>query len=173
MQELEQEPEEPKPEPIPYTLIWRVVVGNIPIANTAQRVYVYGFRYFKLIRWIDKVREKSPGRFNSTTVIQAAASYDQATKREEVLVNLYSMKDITAIERLLEAWYGKKKKGLKVEVTATLLELPQVSNLLNLEASTPNSLNIQAFANQLRSILKAIGNQNKKGKALSGTTTAL
>jgi hypothetical protein len=66
-------------------------------------VYIYSFRYFKLIRWIDKVREISPGRFNSTIVIQAAASYDRATKHKEVLVNLYSIKDITAIERLLEA----------------------------------------------------------------------
>ena len=146
MQEPE-EPEEPEPEPIPYTLIQRAIVGNIPIANTAQRVYVYGFRYFKLIRWIDKVREKSLRRFDSTAAIQAAASYNQATKREEVLIDLYGIKDITAIERLLEAWYGEKKKGLKVEVTATLSELLQASNSLNLEASISDSLNIQAFAN--------------------------
>ena len=145
-----QEPKEPKelePEPIPYTLVWRIIVGNIPIANTAQRVYIYGFRYFKLIRWIDKVRKKSLGRFNSTIAIQAAASYNRATKREEVLINLYGIKDITAIERLLEAWYGEKKKGLKVKVTITLLELLQASNSLNLEASIPDSLNIQAFTN--------------------------
>ena len=61
IQEPEQELEELEPEPILYTLVWRTVVGNISITNTAQRVYVYSFRYFKLIRWIDKVRKKSLG----------------------------------------------------------------------------------------------------------------
>ena len=66
-------------------------------------MYIYGFYYFKLIRWIDKVCKKSLGQFNFTTVIQAAASYNQAIKYKEVLINLYSIKDITTIKQLLEA----------------------------------------------------------------------
>ena len=34
-------------EIIQYTLTWRVVVGAIPLANTAKRVHIYGgFIYF-------------------------------------------------------------------------------------------------------------------------------
>lgn len=77
-----------------------------------------------MIYWIDTIREKHLGRFESTAAIQAAASYDRATKREEVLIDIYGTKDINAMEQLLEAWHGEKRKGLKVEVTATLSELP-------------------------------------------------
>ena len=41
--------QESESEPITYTLVWRVVVGNTPIANTAKRMYVYCFRYHNLI----------------------------------------------------------------------------------------------------------------------------
>jgi len=126
-----------------------------------------------LIHWIDTIREKHPGRFKSTTAIQAAASYDRATKREEVLIDIYGTKDINAMERLLEAWHGEKRKGLKVKVTATLSELPQISNTSsNLQASTPDS-SIQGLSNQIGSLLEAITGQNKKGKALGSTATAL
>jgi hypothetical protein len=47
-------------------------------------------------------------------------------------MDVHSIKDINAIDRLLDAWHGKKKKGLKVKVTATLLELPQALNSLDL-----------------------------------------
>ena len=56
-------------EPITYTLIWRVVVGNTPIINIAKRMYVYCFRYRNLINWVDKVCKKHLRRFKSTVTI--------------------------------------------------------------------------------------------------------
>jgi len=47
-------------------------------------------------------------------------------------MDLHSYKDIQAIDSVLDAWHNKKRKGLKVEVTATLLELRMMLNLLNL-----------------------------------------
>jgi len=47
-------------------------------------------------------------------------------------MDIHGIKDIDAIDRLLDAWHSEKKKGLKVEVTATLLELPQALNSLDL-----------------------------------------
>jgi len=95
-------------------------------------MYIYCFRYRNLINWVDEVRKKHPGRFKSTATIQAVAGYNRATKREEILIDVHSIKDINAIDRLLDAWHSKKKKGLKVKVTATLLELPQALNSLDL-----------------------------------------
>ena len=155
IQDQELEPE-PKLEPIAYTLTQRVVVGNTFLGNTAQQVYVYGFRYYQLIYWINTIRKKHLRRFESTTAIQAAASYNQATKRKEVLIDLYSTKDINTIETLLEAWHSKKRKGLKVKVTMTFLKLPQILNiLLNLQASTPDS-SIQGLSNQIGNLLEVI-----------------
>ena len=54
-------------------------------------------------------------------------------------MDVYGIKNINAIDQLLDAQYGKKKKCLKVKVTATLLELPQALNLLDLQANMPNS----------------------------------
>jgi len=87
-------------------------------------------------------------------------------------MDVYSIKDIDAIDQLLDAWHSEKKKGLKVKVTITLLELPQALNLLDLQAGTPNS-SAQALSNQIGSLIEAITNLNKRGKALSSTTTAL
>ena len=47
-------------------------------------------------------------------------------------MDIHSIKNINAIDQLLDTQHSKKKKGLKVKVTVTLLELPQVSNLLDL-----------------------------------------
>jgi len=66
-------------------------------------MYVYCFRYRDLINWVDEVCEKHPGRFKSTATIQAVAGYDRATKREEILMDVHGIKDIDAIDRLLDA----------------------------------------------------------------------
>ena len=47
-------------------------------------------------------------------------------------MDLYSYKDIQAIDSVLNAWHSNKRKGLKVEATATLLELPATLDPLNL-----------------------------------------
>ena len=47
--------------------------------------------------------KKHLGQFKSTIAIQAATSYNQAIKREEVLIDLYNTKNINTIETLLEA----------------------------------------------------------------------
>jgi len=52
------------------------------------------------------------------------------------------------------------------------LELPQASNSSDLQAGTPNS-SAQALSNQIESLVEAITNPNKRGKALSSTATAL
>jgi len=87
-------------------------------------------------------------------------------------MDIHGIKDIDAIDQLLDAWHGEKKKGLKVKVTATLLELPQALNSSDLQAGIPNS-SAQALSNQIGSLVEAITNLNKRGKALSSTITAL
>ena len=95
--------QESESEPITYTLVWRIVVSNTPITNTAKRIYVYCFRYRDLINWVDEVCKKHPGQFKSTATIQAVTGYDQATKRKEILMDIHSIKDIDAIDQLLDA----------------------------------------------------------------------
>jgi len=46
-------------------------------------------------------------------------------------MDLYSYKDIQAMDSVLDAWHSDKRKGLKVEATVTLLELPAMLDLLN------------------------------------------
>ncbi len=47
-------------------------------------------------------------------------------------MDLHSHKDIQTMDSVLDTWHNNKRKGLKVKVTATLLELPTISNPLNL-----------------------------------------
>ena len=105
MQEPEPELEpEVDSEIIRYTLTWRAVVGATPLANTAKRVHIYGgFVYFQLIAWINEVWAKYPGRFEPIALIQAAAFYNRGTKKDEVIIDLHSHKDIQAMDSVLDA----------------------------------------------------------------------
>ena len=167
----EPEPElEVDSEIIRYTLTWRAVVGATPIANTAKRVYIYGgFVYFQLIAWIDEVRAKHPGRFEPIALIQAAASYDRGTKKDEVIMDLHGHKDIQAMDSVLDAWHSDKRKGLKVEVTATLLELSMTLNPSNPLGGHAT----QALSTQLETLIEAMTGRSKKGKASGGSATAI
>ena len=84
-------------------------------------------------------------------------------------MDLHSHKDIQAMDSVLDAWHSDKRKGLKVEATATLLELPATSD-------PSNSLGghaTQALSTQLETLIEAITGQSKKGKASGGSATAI
>jgi len=73
------------------------------------------------------------------------------------------------MDSVLDAWHSDKRKGLKVEATATLLELPATSDLLN----SLGGHTTQALSTQLETLIEAITGQSKKGKASSSSATAI
>ena len=131
-------------------------MGTSCLATILKRTHVSNFFYHELVLWTNSVRDKQPSRFEPTASFHAVAIFDRGAKRDELPQDIHGIKDICALNRCLVAWHSKKKKGLKVEVTAILSELSTAINIALTLLPNTQDISTQLASSQLGGLLAGL-----------------
>jgi hypothetical protein len=157
---------EPKVAFLYYIAIWKACVGEVDIASTSAQHIVSGEFLKKVDSWINEVKANQADRsFEDKYSIRAIASYNRIVARDIVPQDIYTIKHVYNLNKIIRTWYVDSRKGLRVEVVVTLIKKP-IPETTSIYAS-PYSLGVELLQRVLPA--SALLLNILKARAISGT----
>ena len=122
--------------------IWKACIGEVDIASTSAQCIIGGEFLKKVDSQINEVKANQVGRsFKDKYLIRAIASYDYMVARDIVPQDIYTIKHIYDLNKIIRIQYTDGRKGLRVEVVVILTKKPILETTL--VYTSPYSLSIK------------------------------